>query len=63
MNYQPDMLKLGHTQCACCTKVVPLDLAMVKTYHVSAHHQETEHFCSQRCLENWYLGRLRSSGL
>lgn len=63
MNYQPDLFSSGNTQCACCDKLVRLDEAVVKTYHVSQNKQETEHFCTDRCKQEWYIGRLRSSGL
>lgn len=63
MNYQPDLFTNGFTQCACCDKLVPLDEAVVKTYHVSPHHSITEHWCSTKCQQEWYMGRLRSSGL
>lgn len=63
MNYQPSLFNHGKTQCACCDTVVRLDEAVVKTYHVGEHHSITEHWCSERCKQEWYLGRLRVSGL
>ncbi len=63
MNYQPNLFLHRTTQCACCDQVLPLTSAVVKAFHISEHIEEQEHFCSQLCLQNWYIDHLRRAGL
>lgn len=52
----------GRTQCAECGKVVLQSEALVVVKHTGRSTMQ-EHFCSEQCANDWYLERLRSSGL
>lgn len=42
------------TQCGFCDRVVPLQEAVVSTYHITETLKEVEHFCSKTCaVESW----------
>ncbi len=42
------------TQCGNCPTVIPLTEAVVSTFHITERMTEVEHFCSNKCAEEWW---------
>ena len=52
----------AHTSCAHCNDVVHQDDAVIKQYY-QGRMTLVEHFCSDSCHHQWYINRLRRTGL